>query len=156
MQRALAYIAGCDDPEKLKQMIINAAVRDAPEVKRAAELKLYEVLPRAKPGTLEHSVWTSIYALEGALKEERGKTVLLARTRQKIARDGEHQTVTDLVLGKPSDGFAMLLQRDMPQLTFEAVALRFPDEFDKEVIEAAETRLREAGLDLSELIQGAS
>jgi hypothetical protein len=108
-------------------------------------LRLYEVQPSEKKGTLEYDVWQSIYALEGELSHERGKTTRLSRTRQKIARHGEQGTVTDLVLGKVSDGFRMLVERDMPRLTFEAVALRHPDRFDSAVILAAEERLQESG-----------
>ena len=122
------------------------------EVRRAAELRLYKVLPSAQPGTLEHDVWQSIYALEGCLKEERGKTVLLSRTRQKIKKDGEHKTVSDLVLGKVSDGFKMLLDREMPRLTFEAVALRHATEFDKDVVASAEARLVDSGLEPNQLL----
>jgi hypothetical protein len=132
--RAMSYIQSCDDPKKLQALIANASKRGEHKVRHAAELRLYDVLPAAKPGTLEYDVWRSIYALEGALKAERGKTTLLARTRQKIAKDGEHKTVADLVLGKLSEGFRMLLDRDMPELTFEAVALRHAQDFDDDVI----------------------
>lgn len=146
IKRALQYIAQCSDPKKLKTVIENARGAGEYAVGHAAELKLYKVLPSAQPGTLEHDVWQSIYALEGSLKDERGKTVLLSRTRQKIKKDGEHKTVADLVLGKVSDGFAMLLEREMPRLTFEAVALRHATEFDPDVVAAANARLTDHGL----------
>lgn len=102
--------------------------------------------PSARPGTLEYDVWRSIFALEGSLKEERGKTTLLSRTRQKIARDGELATVADLVTKAPSEGYRMLIERDMAELTFEAVALRHADRFEPRVLAAARRRLeQEAG-----------
>lgn len=122
--RALALIAACDDPDKLKRMAANARRLGETEIERAASLRLYTLLPSAEPGTLEHDVWRSIHALEGALKDERGRTTLLGRTRQKIARDGERRTVADLVRGEVSDGFRMLMDRGMVDHTFEAVALR--------------------------------
>lgn len=66
---------------------------------------------------------------------------MLGRTRQKIARDGEAKTVADLVLGTASDGFHMLIARDMRDHTFEAVALRHPQRFEKDVLQAASARL---------------
>ncbi len=66
--RAIGLIEECSDPEKLKRMAANARRLGNAEVERAASLKLYTVLPSAEPGTLEHDVWRSIYALEGALK----------------------------------------------------------------------------------------
>jgi hypothetical protein len=65
-------------------------------------LRLYEVKPEAQPGTLEHDVWRSIFALEGALTAERGKIVRLSRTRQKIKDVRETATVADLILGCPA------------------------------------------------------
>jgi hypothetical protein len=145
--RALAFIAGCADADKLEQMI----ERGEPEVERAAMLRLYEVKPAAKPGTLEHDVWRSIYALEAALSSERERTTRLGRTRPKIAKDGEAATVADLVMKKEaSEGFRMLMERDMAQLTFEAVALRHPERFPEEVRAAAQARLQAAGANSSE------
>lgn len=145
--RALALIAACDDPDKLKRMAANARRLGEADIERAASLRLHTVLPSAKPGTLEHDVWRSIHALEGALKDERGRTTLLGRTRQKVARDGERQTVADLVRGKASDGFRMLTDRGMVDHTFEAVALRHQALFEDEVISAAADRLRATGAD---------
>jgi hypothetical protein len=144
--RALKFIAICSDARKLKQVAENAKAHGAAEVEQAALRRLYAVMPVAEPGTLEHDVWQSVYALEGALKAERGKTTLLSRTRQKLKRDGEVVTVADLVTGKASAGFQMLLDRHMPELTFEAVALRHPQRFSPDILAAAEKRLEDAGV----------
>ncbi|MBB5986293.1 hypothetical protein [Sphingobium lignivorans] len=145
---ALRIIDRCTDPKQLERIAENAFRHGQDSVRHAALLKLYAVSPAAEPRTLKHDVWQSVFALEGALKDERGKTVLLSRTRQKIKRDGEHRTVADLVLGKVADGFLMLVERGMPQLTFEAVALHYPEEFDEEVLSAADARLQAAGFHL--------
>ena len=140
-RRALERIAQCNDPKDLRRMADNAKSAGKDEVREAALRRLYAVSPAAQPGTLEHDVWQSIFALEGALSEERGKTTLLARTRQKIARDGEITTVADLVRKPPSEGYRMLIDRGWPELTFEAVALRHRECFDGSVLEAAQRRL---------------
>lgn len=146
VKNALQLVERCSDPKDLERIAKNALRHGQDSVRHAALLKLYAVSPAAKPGTLEHDVWQSIFALEGALKDERGKTVLLSRTRQKIKRDGERRTVADLVLGTVSDGFQMLIERGMPELTFEAVARRHPREFDDEVLSAADARLQKFGI----------
>ncbi len=140
-QTAMTYIATCTDAAKLRQIARNAAAADDPELQRIARLRLYLVAPAEEPGTLEHAVWQSVLALEDALTDESGVTKRLSRTRQKIKRDGEQRTVHDLVMGKPSEGFRMLVERDMTDLTFEAVALRFPDRFTPDVLNAAHQKL---------------
>ncbi|MCW5646935.1 MAG: hypothetical protein KIT23_06905 [Sphingopyxis sp.] len=142
IEQALARIALCEVPSKLKTMIKNAQRHAQPEVVRAAQLRLYAVSPAAESGTLEHDVWQSIYALEDALAQERGKTIRLSRTRQMIARKDEQQTVAALVSKKTaSDGFGMLVDRDMLDLTFESVALRHADRFDQNTLEMCRNRL---------------
>src|SRR5579872_4658351 len=93
VERALLTVAHCDDPKQLQQIMQNARERGATVVRDAAFRRLCAIKPSAEPGTLEHAGWQSIYALEEVLKDERNKTTLLARTRQKIGRDGEQKTV---------------------------------------------------------------
>lgn len=141
-KRALEIIASCDDPKKLRQLAKNAFDLGDVEVERAASMRLYHVLPAEEPGTFEHDVWQSIHALEHSLTTERGKTTRLARTRQKIAKEGELKTVVDLLLSKkPSDGFQMLIDRGMPERTFEAVALRHVGLFQQPELVAAQARI---------------
>ncbi len=143
VERALRIIENSSDRRGLKQLAENARKKGELALAHAADLRLYDILPSEKPGSFEHDVWRSIHALEGTLTNERGKTTRLGRTRQKIARVGELMTVKDLISAtkKPSEGFAMLIQRQMPELTFEAVALRHPDRFDKATLDAAHERL---------------
>lgn len=140
--RVLEIIASSVDPDQLRQFMENAKRMEANEVYDAAFRKLTEILPEEAPGPLERDFWRSIHALEERLREERGKTVRLSRTRQKIARVGVHKTLTDLALSDtPSEGFGMLLERGMADLTAEAVVLRYPDAFEPQVVTAARTRL---------------
>ncbi len=145
VSKMMEFVSRCVEPDKLRQIAKNAEAGGEPALVTAARLRLYEVLPAEKPGTFEHAVWQSIYALEDVLKQERGKTILLARTRQKIARHGEVRCVADLVSGPPSDGFQMLLDREMLDLSFEAVALKFPDKFEQTTLDAARSRLDSVG-----------
>ena len=145
VQKMMEFVAKCDDPAQLRTIAANAEEKGVIELTDAAKRRLFAVLPSEQPGTLEYEVWRSIFALEEALKEERGKTILLARTRQKIKKEGEHKCVEDLVMGKESEGFKMLKERDMLDLAFEAVALRFSEGFNDQVLAAAKERLIEAG-----------
>ena len=139
--RMLEFVGNCTDPAKLRQIALNAGKARNIELQNAAKLRLFAVLPSEEPGTLAYDVWQSIHALEDALSDERGKTIRLSRTRQKIARDGEQKTVADLVVGPASEGYRLLIERSMVDLTFEAVALRHPDEFTPMQLDSAKRRL---------------
>ena len=146
--RVLNNIAQCDDPTKLRQYMKNARQRGADDVYHAAFHQLISVQPSAQLGTVAHDVWRTIYAFEELLKEERGKTVRLSRTRQKIRRDGEVKTVTDLTLkAEPSAGFHMLKDRGILELSFEALVVARADHFPNDVVDAASDRLESHGVD---------
>ena len=152
-KRALHQIELIEEPSRLKAFISNARSKKSRVVEAAAFSRLCFVQPEATPGTVEHDVWQSIYALEQMHLEERGKTILLSRTRQKIAKDGEAKTVADLVRKKTaSAGFDDLISRGFPDLTFEAVALRHPKTFGDTVCSAAHARLVNADVDVDKIL----
>ncbi len=145
-QKLLDIIATCDDEKKLRNWIANANREGAEEVEDAARRRLIEVRAAKDiddpndPVVLDF--WKSITALENELSEERGKTIRLSRTRQKIARVGVEKTLADLALqAQPSDGYHLLKTRDMLDLSAEAVVLRYPKRFEQDVLEAARLRL---------------
>ena len=155
-RNALAQIETIEDPARLRNLIENARRQKSHVVEAAAFQRLCFVQPEATPGTIEHDVWQSIHALEEMLLEERGRTTRLSRTRQKIARHGEAKTASDLTMkADASAGFRDLLARGHPELTFEAIVLKHPKTFDEEVQEAAEARLRDAGVDTSKFTEAA-
>ena len=140
--RILDIVENCDDPAKLRRIMNNARERGATEVYDAAFQQLIAVQPAAQVGTIAHDVWRTIYAFEELLKEERGRTTLLARTRQKIRRDGVIKTVIDLTLkSDPSNGFLMLKDRGILELSFEALVVSRIEDFPSHVVDAARTRL---------------
>jgi hypothetical protein len=147
---ALGRIPHMTDPARLRTLVANARTRGAAAVERAAFARLCAVQPEGEPGTMAHDVWSTIFATEELLRLERGRATRLTRTRQKIARDGEALTVTALTLSETAaQGFADLIARGHPELTFEAVVLRHPDAFSADVAEAARARLAGAGVDTS-------
>lgn len=148
----LTFIAQCDDVGKLKTLIKNARARNATDVADAAFRKLISLVPSELPGTAEHDFWQTIHAFEHILTEERGRTTRLARTRQKAARVGVMQTLIDWALSdKETEGFKMLLERNMPELTGEAIVLRHSDRFEPNVVSAARNRLSDAQVEIDSL-----
>lgn len=150
--RMLALIVDCEDPEKLQGWIDNARKHGNKAIEVAAFRRRIEILPKEKPGTVQHDLWRTIHAFEHVLSEERGRTTRLGRTRQKVARVGEIETLRDWAIGaKSTAGFDMLIERGMPELTGEAIVLRHAQQFDDEVVEAARKRLEVAGIDVTTL-----
>lgn len=147
-ERMFGLIENCADPKKLRTWIKNARGQGEARIADAAFRRLVAILPQEEPGTVEYDFWQTIHAFEHILSEERTKTTRLARTRQKVKRVGEVQTLKDWALSKKStDGFTQLLKLGMPELTGEAIVLRHADKFDEEVVDAARRRLQEAGVD---------
>lgn len=145
--KALASIATCEDPAALRSWIRNARTVGAIEVEKAALRRLFSVIPGEQPGTVEYEFWSMVTAFEYALLEERGRTTRLARTRQKVARDGVVATLRQWALQKTaSRGFDMLLALGMPEYTGEAIILRHRDNFDADTVAAARRRLEDAGI----------
>jgi hypothetical protein len=146
--RILEAIAACADPDKLRTYLKNSRDRNEPTVADAAFRKLISILPSAKPGTIEHDLWQTIHAFEQVLSEERGRTTRLSRTHQKVAHVGERKTLEDWALSdKRTEGFEMLLERKMPELTGEAIVLRHASSFGNDVVKAASEKLIGAGID---------
>ena len=151
-KKVLASIAVATDPAKLRTLRGNAQRLGVPEVEEAAFRRLVEMLPEEAPGSIEHDFWKTIHAFEEILRDERGKTVRLSRTRQKIDRVGVMQTLIDFAVSKaPTDGFNMLIERGLPELTGEALVLKHASHFEPAVLEAARSRLEGAGVDTSRL-----
>lgn len=94
--RIMQTIESSTDPKKLRQIGINARGKGELAVARAADLRLYAILPAEEPGALEYDVWQNIHALEGSLSNERGKTTRLARTRQKADAVDHARNLLDL------------------------------------------------------------
>ena len=151
-KKIMAFIAQSADVERLGSLVRNARAQGAADVADAAFRKLVSLVPAEKLGTVEHDFWQTVHAFEFTLSEERGKTTRLSRTRQKVAKLGVVQILADWATDShPTDGFKMLVERGMPELTGEAIALRHADRFAAPVLEAARRRLSEAGVDVNSL-----
>lgn len=152
LQKTLSLIEKSSNEKSLRNWIANARRLNEAEIEKAALRRLIEILPQEEFGSLEWDFWRTIYAFEHVLTDERGRTTRLSRTRQKIARDGVEATLKQWALDKAvTQGFIMLMERNMPDLLGEAIILRHPARFEKNVQAAARARLIGAGVDLGEL-----
>jgi hypothetical protein len=150
INKILAFIANCKDRKQLENILANARRENEPEVERAAFRRLVAIGSQYEPGSLEHDLWQTIFAFERVLADERGKTVRLSRTRQKLGRVGVVQTLTDWAEDpKETDGFRMLLDRGMLDLVGEAIVLRHPHRFHRSIVDSARARLEKYSNDPS-------
>jgi len=151
-KKILAFVERCDNAGELESLIKNATKLGNAAVAEAAFRKRISLVPAEQPGSVEHDFWQTVQAFEHALSEDRGKTTRLFRTRQKVAKVGVVQTLREWAPGgQETAGFKMLLERGMPEFTGEATTLRHRELFEPPVLEAAQQRLRVAGVDLESL-----
>lgn len=145
-ENALAYVNGTDDKKGLESLIENAKRLGYPKVEEAAFRRLISLHPEYEPGSIDHEFWSMVMAFEYVLTEERGRTTRLGRTRPKALKVGVVKTLEDWAKNKKvTDGFEMLKEREILDLSGEAIVIRHPDEFAPEVVEAAKRRLESVG-----------
>ncbi len=135
--------------EEARNYLENVRRLDRKDLYPDAFRRLCELEGKDHSDPLVVDFWRAIAAAEEVLREQRGKTVRLNRTRQKIERVGEHKTVEDLALKKnASDGFAILTDAGLADLTAEYLVLVYRDRFSEKAVEAARTRLVGIGVTL--------
>ena len=142
---ALARVAEMDDPDKLRNLLANAARMGVAPVEEAAFRRLALVQTEAgeaEAGSVEHDFLQTIFAFEQLLREERGKAVRLTKTRTKFTKSGAIKALESFaeVTGEMT-GFDTLMARGLSDMTGEAVILRHPDDFDAATRDAATARL---------------
>jgi hypothetical protein len=137
------------DKEKLRNWMANAKRLGRSDVYQDALRQLCRVEGRNIDDPLESEFAAVMRALEEALTEESGRTKRLTRTRQKLGRVGARQTLIDLALKpQPSLGFKKLLEFNMADMSAEALILKYREEFEDNVVAAAERRLLEHGVEV--------
>jgi len=135
------------DKEKLRNWMANARRLGRDDVYQAAFRQLCRVDGRGEDDPLAAEFAGVMRALEEALSQQNGKTTRLSRTRQKLQRAGVRQTLADLALKpKPSQGFLKLLEFGMGDMAAEALIVKYRNEFEPEVVAAAQRRMTEYGI----------
>jgi hypothetical protein len=136
------------DKGKLRNWMSNAKRHNRDDIYQAAFRQLCRIEGRNIDDPLESEFAVVMRALEEALSEESGTTKRLSRTRQKLNRVGVRQTLADLAMkSTPSTGFLKLVEFGMArELSAEALVLKYSNEFEPEVVDAAKKRLAEYNL----------
>ena len=139
---ALARVEVMDDPDGLRNLMANAERMGVEPVRLAAFRRLAAVQSEGAAGSVENASWQMIHAIEQIKREAAGRTIRLSYLRRDIEKLGVVPAIDKLV-SKPgaSERYDELMARGMPDLTAEAVVLRFPDRFSPEAVARSQERL---------------
>lgn len=152
-ERALIQIEAIDDPSKLRTLIKNAEGKSE-QVAKAAFRRLVSLSSPHPAGSVEHDCWVMVHTIE-ELRRAEGRVWRMNRLRPTIDAKGEIGALKACIV-QETDGFQEVLDYGMPELTAEAIVLRWPEHFDDKTRETARSRLASAGVDLSQLPQARS
>jgi hypothetical protein len=99
---------------------------------------------------LERDFEIVLGAYEELLTIKNGKKTAASRTRQKLQRKSVIQCLEDWATAKTeTQGFTLLIENRMPELTAEYLVLKYPDRFSAVAVSAAKARLREHGVEIN-------
>ncbi|MFC7738237.1 hypothetical protein ACFQX4_20965 [Roseomonas sp. GCM10028921] len=145
----LPDLSGMTDPAALRKYMDYQTQKKRQDLYWVAFRRLCEIEGHGNGSPLEMDFWRATIAGEELLHRKHGKRVLLARTRQKVARVGVQKTVEDLVTSKkPSEGFYLLVEGGLWDLTAEYLAIKHSGLFSDRAVAAARARLESADVTL--------
>jgi len=144
--RAVQQIAKQTDAKRLRQQAENARGKSE-LVEKAAIRRLAQIASTHKPGTVEYECWAMINTTE-ELRRLAGAASRM-KIRPKITKLREIAALEAAAMSE-TEGFAELIAFGAPELTAEAIVLRFPQHFTIQAQSASRKRLHEAGFEVSE------
>lgn len=109
--------------------------------RRAIELR---ALTHGNSSVVETELWKALYAYEEVLSKKNKRRTPASRTRQMISRYGIVGAAERAVNRRiEAMGYKVLVDMGLQDLTFEAVIVRFPEEFSQQIVKLARSRLEE-------------
>ena len=131
-----------NDAKSLRTLMSNARRLGRKDVywKAFGRLCALEGISHSDP--LHREFAQTLAAYEELLTQKNARTTRASRTRQKIANKGVVQSLEDWALAtKPTEGFALLMDNGLEELTGEHLVVKYADCFSTEAVEAAQARL---------------
>jgi hypothetical protein len=108
-------------------------------LQRARELQAIE---EGHTTPAQQAIATALYAYEEHQTTVKGRPFRASRTRQMFANHGPIVSAERMVMTRqPSMGYGALEEAGLQELSFEAIIVRFPDEFSARAVEFAHARL---------------
>ena len=131
-------------PEQCIQLAKNVIERN-PDLAQKARRRGVELRAIAYGSTkrVELELLKALYAYEEVLTEKNKKTTRASRTWQMIKKYGIINAA-ERAVDRPIEpnGYKVLVQMGMQDLTFESVIVHYPDAFKEEVVARAQDRLK--------------
>lgn len=94
---------------------------------------------------VEHELLIVLYAYEDALTNKNNRTTRANRTWPMVKKDGIIKAAEKAVSRKFDPlGYKTLVELGLKELTFEAVINKYPESFNKETVDKARARLKDA------------
>ena len=138
-------IAKMTDGAGLRTLMSNARRLNREDVYRQAFKRLCSLEGLNLSDPLEREFYDVLNAYEELLTEKNGRTTKASRTRQKLKNKGFEQCLIDWALGPSTDGFKLLIERGVKELTAEYLVVKYERRFPPAVVEAARKRLGDGG-----------
>ena len=139
-------IAQMSDKEALRNLMQNARRLDRDDIYWQAFRRLCSLEGMIYDDPLERDFYDVLNAYEELLTLKHGRTTKASRTRQKLANKGVEQCLIDWALGAPTDGFKLLIEKGLPELTAEYLVVKYEKRFPRRAVEAARRRLTDHGV----------
>lgn len=137
-------IAQIDDPSSLRALMSNARRLNREDIYWEAFRRLCSIEGQGSNSPLERDFYHVLNAYEELLTQKNGRTTKANRTRQKLARKGVKQCLMDWATGAPTEGFKLLVQKGLKELTAEYLVIKYASQFPTAVVDSAQRRLAEA------------
>ena len=135
------------DPALLRGLMENAKRLGREDIWRDAFRQLCFLEGMNVSDPLHRGFYEMLTAYEELLTIKNGRTTKASRTRQKLKNKGVEQCLEDWAVGKTeTEGFKLLVENDLVELTGEYLVLKFHDRFSEKAVESARKRLRDLGV----------
>ena len=136
----------------LRNLMANAKRLERDDVWWEAFRRLCELEGMDQTDPLHRDFYEMLAAYEELLTEKNGRTTRASRTRQKLKNRGVVQCLEDWAVSSAStQGFELLIQNGLGELTGEYLVLKYPDSFSDKAITAARIRLAEHGVSVADI-----
>ncbi len=139
-------IAQLSDKGALRNLMQNARRLDRDDIYWQAFRRLCSLEGMIYDDPLERDFYDVLNAYEELLTLKHGRTTKASRTRQKLANKGVEQCLIDWAVGAPTDGFKLLIEKGLPELTAEYLVVKYEKRFPQRAVEAARRRLTDHGV----------